>query len=488
MTTLVTAPRVHPRCEIAVDVTAQTGEGRYNVSRYDDPAATYVGDAAWHDISCEVIDAVTFTGRERTLDVFDVGTAQVTAHNSTGWADLPTGTTDLEVRTGREIRIGVDVDGVGGTFWLWRGWLDRIEPGYDPAAGDVVRFEAVDAKGEYGRADVPALASPVAAGEVANLRMKRVADAVNVPAQRRAFEASGVALIATRLGDRAAGLYDRVARSSGGAVFGDTNGVLVYRGRDWLVFPAGTVPDWRIGNRPPIPGPTLALAESPDGSGLYYVPGWTLEESPDSSGLFYVADAELVQSPAGSGLYYVRDAIPVDPGDDVCVNAWEVIDDRSDFSTRIVYSRSGDAGDQTVDDPVNISAEIRGVETFKMTGLETEDETTLDELAARALAVRSFDLSPRIAAATVDAARRNVAELLVTASPFFPSMYTCVHVEGGVTRFNRLMYLTGVEHTFTATSWTARLQFDDASPYRQPGDDARYDEAQYNVDRYAAVV
>lgn len=422
MTRIVTAPNVRPVFQVAVgDVDVVTGQARYDADRYDEaPDATYAGlDAEWTDAGCDVIDAETWLGRQRSLDVFDVGTATVTVTNPAGmWDYPPVQVTPLTIRPGRQARVGVIVDDAP-PAWLWHGWIDVTTPSYWPSGRSTVAVQCVCAKGEFGRVDVPRVAAPVGAGETVVARMNRLADVAEFPEHRRAFDGSGVTLVATSLGGRAGELADTAAKSAGGDVFGDETGMLRYVPRDWQTRGPDRPVDGAIGNR----------------------------------------------GVAG----------------EICPDQWEIMFARSDFSSRVNYGRPGEEP-SSIDDAAN---QVRfGVETWDMTAMETVDAGVIADLAARALRVRNYDLAPRIAAVTVNAARPGVAALLAAASPFTPSMYACGLVQAGRPVFARNLYLTGVAHTITAGSWTARLALDDARPW-QIGADTRYDAANYDADVYS---
>lgn len=424
---MVTAPRVRPVLEVAIgDTEVEQGQARYDAAHYDEaPDATYAGvEPLWGDDSCDVVDAVTSLGRQRSADVFDVGHATVTVRNPAGLWDYPP--TDpnviLSLRPGRMCRVGVVVDDAL-PVWLFTGWIDATRPDYRPAAElDTVVVDVVCAKGQFGRVELPEVVADVGAGETVTARLTRYANAAEFPTHRRLFDESGITLIGTRQGGRAGELADHAATSAGGDVFGDEAGMLRYGNRDWRV--RGTVDpiDGYIGNR------------GVDG--------------------------------------------------EVCPNAWEISFARSDFTTRVNYGRAGD-DPATVDDLPNQTR--YGVETWDLTGLDTQVAGTVANLAARALRIRSFDLAPRIEACTLDAARPGVIELLTAASPFAPSVYSCGLEQAGRAVFARTLYLTGIEHTITAGAWTARLALDDAAPW-STNPDTRYDAAHYNADRYARAV
>ena len=421
---VLTAPRVRPICQVALgDADVATGQALYDRAHYNAyPEATYSGlDADWYDISCDVFEAVTFLGRERTTDVFDIGTLTLTVSNESGWADYPSsGETVLTMRPGRQVRLGVVVDATQPGYWLWHGWIDATTPGYDPVNGDIVVLDCVCAKGDAGRTEIGSVTAEVGVAESVTDRLNRVVNLTEWAPHRRQFDLSRTLLLGTELGARAVDLFDEAAQADGGAIFGDEDGLLTFRSTEWLAFPKGQDVDYRIGNT---------------------------------------------------------------AGNLVCPNNWEVYFGRSDFATRVLYGRPGE-NSRFVEDATNKAR--FGIETFNLE-VSTLNDGDLIPLAQRTLKARNFAAAPRIVACSLDAARPGVIELLVDASPFKPSLYNCTHEEAGRLRFNRTMFLTGIEHTITPTAWTARLALDDAGPY-MAGSDARYDRAHYNQDRYAKVV
>jgi hypothetical protein len=256
-TRIVTAPTVHPVMQVAVgDADVQVGQAVYDTARYDQaPGSTYAGlDAQWTDDSCDVISAVTFYGRERSIDQFDVGTATLRVANPDGLWDYPPTSplTPISLRPGRQLRVGVVV-GTAAPLWLWHGWIDATAPGYDPAAGDVVDVSCICAKGEAARAEAARVDPPVGDGESVYDRMHRYADAAAFPAHRRQFDPAATPLLATPMGARVGSMIDRSARSAGGDVYGDQHGYLTYRSQDWQARGPGAPVDYYIGNRD-VPG------------------------------------------------------------------------------------------------------------------------------------------------------------------------------------------------------------------------------------------
>jgi hypothetical protein len=414
---IVTAPGVRPVMQVAVgDI--ETPTAVYDVSRYDQARYDDL-DADWFDDTCDVIDATTYYGRQRTSDVFDVGTATLRVANPDGLWDYPATSdlTPLQLRPGRQIRVGVVVDG-SAPHWLWHGWIDGTEPGYDPAVGDVVTVTAICAKGESGRVEAAKLAEPLP-NETATSRMVRLANEAGFPAHRRRFAESSTMLAGTQMGQMIGQLFDMAAASSGGDVYGDDDGFLVYRNRDWQTYGPDKTPDGYIGNR-----------------------GVTGE---------------------------------------VCPNAWEVSFLRSDFTNRVLYGRRTDAVPQQMNDTVG-QAKF-GIETYKLTVDTIDEaeldnlgfrimRTRSFNLAPRIGACTLDAARPGVADLLASASP-------FAPSMYVCGHVT----RDGRPAFTRTMYLTGIEHTIDAAQWIGRLQLDDAAPWQVSADTrydaAHYDADRY---------
>jgi hypothetical protein len=105
---------------------------------------------------------------------------------------------------------------------------------YSPTDTDTVDLECFCALGEAGRTPTPKLADPgVGAGEAADLRFHRILDAVKWPAAPRLADDVNTPVIATIMGQQAADLLAALAASVCGSVYGDRQGNVVLRGRDW---------------------------------------------------------------------------------------------------------------------------------------------------------------------------------------------------------------------------------------------------------------
>ena len=372
----------------------------------------------WRDISCDVLDVSTFVGRDSSIEQFQIGTCTVAVRNLGGWADYrpptPGDENLLTIRPGRQVRIGVSIAGAA-PVWLWRGVIDTTEPGYRPGEGDVVTFGCVDAKGDAGRAEMPRTLTPVGHGEAAHTRMHRTLNNVRWPTARRQLAVTDVTLLATEFGTRVSEELDRTADSASGHVYGDTNGRVCFRTKGWMQWAASAPVDDTIGN---------------------------IETS------------------------------------DVCPSGWEVQFGRDDITTRAIIGRP-DETPLVVDDDEGIGR--FGVETYERTDVIPTLTFEVTRIASRVLAARSYEVMPRIAAVTLDASSGHgeVAALLSTCSAFTPTRLRCRHrAADGRLVFDRTMLVVGVEHTISPREgWTARIALDDATPYQQVANPARWSDA-----------
>ncbi len=433
---LPTVTRVVPIVELGVgSVTAPGGnalwqnpsnpgsvESKWQNAAGSDDAATsdWSGrDPQWIDVSCHVREVSTFCGRERSIDLWEVGTATISVDNVDGWADWPLSNDPdelLAVRPGLPVRVGVLVDGTT-THYLWGGYVDSTQPGYHPEDGEFVVLECIDAKGEAGRSFLGELAAPVGAAEASSARVNRVLTAANWPTYRRDIQANAVALRATTYGAQVVDLLNLAADSSGGACFGDVNGNVAFRQRDWQASSILAEPAGIIGN---------------------------------------TGDAA-----------------------EVCPTEWELSFNREDISTRIVVGRPDEPPAVAVD---SHGFGLFGDETYERVDLETNLDAELINLRDRILAVRRFGVEitradgsklfvhqmPRVAAVSIDAATDPKAvDLLATISPYTPSVIACRHrgVNGRIV-IDRSMMLVGIEQTISPEGWSARLALDSAFPFQ----------------------
>jgi hypothetical protein len=239
------ASEVTPHCQIGIS------------SSIDDPEPD-----SWLDVSCYVHTCEIFRGRDRFTDRFEPGTASLTLSNTTGWADL-VGIGDpivaAPMRPGRPIRIGIVGPWKGlppSVRWLYRGWIDQTTPRYDPVEHDVVDVHCVDSLGEAGSSTAPR--GPMQGdNETVTARMNRILDSVEWPASKRKIDSRSTAVQGTELGSRAIDLMGQAADTDGGVVLGDTDGDVVFRGLNWMLYDPDTPGDLPpIGNVDPgtLPG------------------------------------------------------------------------------------------------------------------------------------------------------------------------------------------------------------------------------------------
>jgi len=242
--------RARPVVELGIGDDRTSGGAVWDVDAWDTAGAYWSGlEPEWLDISCDTRTVRCEYGRRATTDRFVPGVATIVVDNRTGWADPnasdPPGV--LTVRPGRPIRVSVDHD-VYGRRVLFRGFVDAMLPLYTPSDSDTVELSCLDALGEVNRAKLrPSL--PVGNGETASTRTTRILDAAQwLP---RDIWPSSETLVATDLGGQVADLLGRTADSAGGAVFGDLQGRVAFRPRDWQSYLPGTPVDGTIGNVDP---------------------------------------------------------------------------------------------------------------------------------------------------------------------------------------------------------------------------------------------
>lgn len=278
--------RARPLLEVGIGSSSVSESApRWDVSLWD--VALWVGDEPlWRDVSCDVIEVTTDSGRGRIMDPFPVATANITVDNDSGWADPSTSTSDspLTMRPGRPIRVGVSHTVLGDT-WLWRGFIDAIEPRDAPDDWSNVVLKCVDALGEAGRAKLVAT-TETGSGEQAHQRFTRILDLEKWPETKRYVSTSAIRqLYAAEMDGQVVDLLRQTAESEGGWCFGDNNGDVVLQARSWLYTDMNGTPDATIGN---VGASTVMFLEDPPGSGY----------------MTYLGDAaDWIESPVGSGYF-----------------------------------------------------------------------------------------------------------------------------------------------------------------------------------------
>jgi hypothetical protein len=246
--------RAYPVVQIGVgDIRTPTPLAAvWDQSLWDDAGGHWAGtEPEWLDVSCEAFSCEMAYGRVRTSDRYVPGYASLFMRNESGWAD-PLGTSGfalLSMRPGRAIRIGV-IHQDYGPRWLFRGFIDSVEPSYDPSTQDTVTLNCLDALGEVNRGKIPGTIGLVPA-ETADARINRILDLVLWPAPKRDIPTSTWQLIESEPSGQVADLLGQAAGSVGGVVFGDTNANVTFRPLDWQTYLIGTPPDGTIGNLAP---------------------------------------------------------------------------------------------------------------------------------------------------------------------------------------------------------------------------------------------
>jgi hypothetical protein len=181
------------------------------------------------------------------------------------------------------------------------------------------------------------------------------------------------------------------------------------------------------------------------------------------------------------------DIIPRVPAE-VCPSTWELTFNRADITTQAILARHTDTVPRIYPTPAQLAVTANGyqagqsmfgLEPYERTDLETSTTADLDWLGNRILTNRSWKYMPRVNAVTVTAraSAPDTVAALANASPYAPARFVCRHRIDDRTVFERVMLVTGVEHSITPTSWEARIALDDAEPFLATGTHpARWDE------------
>lgn len=418
--------RCRPLVEIGIGNTSEsTGPARWDSARWDrDPNSTWGGDEPqWHDVSCHVIEARLRLGRGRVTDPFmsDDGCV-VLVDNRSGWADPEPKDTQgrLTMRPGRQIRVGVEHIDMG-VVWLWRGFVDALTPLYEALETEEVELRCIDALGEVGRAVIAGV-NVVGRDETASARFQRLLNVTPWRQSKRKVAESNTPMVGMLNDGQLADLLRQTSDSAGGHCFGDTEGDVVLKSRDWMFFRKGDPDDGTIGN-------------GVDGA--------------------------------------------------VCPGEWVRPFDRSDMATRVVVDRSMPPDATVLPEPRvhnDRQGQIRyGVEPWEKRDLWTRDDADIDRIARRVLATRSAQTMPRVQAVTLDAPGANpaatdkVVDLLTALTIFKPSRYRCrLELERGVV-FDDTYFAVGVLHEISRERWHAEISLDRADLFELDADQARWD-------------
>lgn len=363
--------------------------------------------------------------------------------------------TQLRLRPGRAIRVGV-VHQTLGTRWLYRGFIDAIEPVDDPEDWSTVKLSCIDSLGEGGRAKLPA-AEESGAGEEAHTRFTRTLDTIQWPGTLRSVSTSAIRpLYAAALEGQVVDLLRQTAESEGGWAFGDTDGRIVLQHRDWLYHAVNDPVDAIIGNL----------------SGDFF------EMLLESGDFMLLEDGDELLLEAGNPT-------------GVCPGRWTRTFDRRDITTRVILDRDLPAGVDALEPVVadDLQAQILyGIEPFERLDLWTQNTGDLQQIAGRILATRSANVSmPRVQGVELAGSTGDDAvDLMSSLSIFTPSRYRGLLItERGVV-FDDNFFAVGVIHDMSSEEWTADISLDKSFPFSvlDPADyiwdTARWDRSLWN--------
>lgn len=313
----------------------------------------------------------------------------------------------LKMRPGRAIRIGVNHATLGDK-WLFRGFVDSIEPVDDPEDWSTVRLRCIDALGEAGRAK---LSSETETGEdeESRTRFSRILNLIRWPGTKRSINASAIRpLYAAEMTGQVIDLLRQTAESEGGWAYADNNGNIVLQNRDWLYHETTETVDAVIGN----------IGE-----------------------------------------------------DDVCPGRWVRTFDRADIATQVIFGNDYPTTEVSPLEPVVVndfpSQNLYGLEVYERLDLWTKNRTTLIQNAGRVLGTRSAGQSmPLIRSVTLDAGMSDdVLDVMAAMSIYTPSRYRCRLQKNGRVVFNGIFFAVGATHDLSASAWTANVSLDRAGSY-----------------------
>jgi hypothetical protein len=405
--------RAAPKLQIGLGSSVELSSSLWDVALWDAPTSKWAGvEPTWRTVDCDAIEVRAEAGRARITDPFNPGRAEIIVDNASGWAD-PTIADDapgvLSMRPGRAIRVGIEHATLG-TRWLWRGFIDAVEPIYSPEDWDTVMLRCFDAFGEAGRAKLYDTVDS-GANETATTRFTRILNKIRWPGGKRIVDAASTELFAATLEGQVVDLLRRTADSCGGWAFGDTAGRVVMRNRDWLFYENGAAPDATIGN--------------------------------------------------------------VDVGD-VCPIGFARSFDRKAISTQVTIDRTPPIGEPPTnpiefnDEPGQI---LYGVEPYERLDLWTRDNSDAAKIGTRILVTRNAKSSmPRVSAVSLDASTSDAAiDLMTQVSVFTPSRYRCrfQRPSDGAEVFDDEFFAVGVVHEITADSWLCHISLDRSGFYEE---------------------
>ena len=212
---------------------------RWDVARWDTPAAIWQGAPPRLDVSCDVISVHLSQGRDLPLERFRPGAATVVLDDPGGiyspWRTPAEGQYGA-IRPGIDLVVWIDVEGV--SYPRFVGIVDTIEdefpdPGTDAHRVTLTAYDYLSLLAAYDGLEQ----SPHGAGELPAARLNRIADNAGYVGAR-VFDSGTIALQATTLAKNALDEMGMVTDTETGALFADRDGSLVFRDRNGLVSDA----------------------------------------------------------------------------------------------------------------------------------------------------------------------------------------------------------------------------------------------------------
>jgi hypothetical protein len=208
----------------------------YDTDTYDTAGDVYAGgEPTWIPLDqCEIEAASWRRGRDSILDGFAPGTALIrlvyVGAPGDGWAWRQA------ISVGDEIRLRV---AVAGRIWpLWRGDVTDLADEWTPAGTGApaelvaVTIQAADILARLGAVDMLER-PPEGADDTADARIRRIAGFAQIPPERLNLDPSGVRLVASNFAQNLAGELAATVLSEGGDCWGDVDGALRFRARQW---------------------------------------------------------------------------------------------------------------------------------------------------------------------------------------------------------------------------------------------------------------
>ena len=149
---------------------------------------------------------------------------------------------------------------------------------------------------------------------------------------------------------------------------------------------------------------------------------------------------------------------------DICPSSWHLAHDRADIITRVILARFGDTVDRVYDNPPGQL--IYGIETYEASDLMCVSTGELNIIADRLFRTRGYQIGSRVDRLVINASTGNAAlDLMTTASAFKPSRWRCRHLQARGTIFDAELFVTGIRHEITPTSWVTAFDLDAAAPW-----------------------